>query len=82
MKIIGRKRKRRSIWITVDLYEVCLSYIIHFPLFYFMTILTPFPPTRFVISLSLGERSSEIIGQKDLIRKGKRRHMNGGGLSC
>ena len=82
MKISVKKRKRCSIRINLDLYEVCLSYIIYCLLFYFMTIITPFSPTRFVVSLPLGEKSSEIIGQKDLIRKGKRQHMNGGGLSC
>ena len=34
-----KKRKRRSIRIKVDLYEVCLSYIIYCLLFYFITIL-------------------------------------------
>ena len=34
--------------------------------FYFMTILTPFYFSRFLVSISLEERSSEIIGQKYL----------------
>ena len=45
IKLSGKKRKRCSIWIKVDLYEVCLSYIIYCLLFYFKTILTPFSPT-------------------------------------
>ena len=44
IKISGKKRKGRSIRIKVDLYEVCLSYIIYCILFYFKTTLTPFPP--------------------------------------
>ena len=44
IKISGKKRKRRSIRIKVDFYEVCLSYIIYCLLFYFMTILIPPPP--------------------------------------
>ena len=44
--ISGKKRKRRSIQIKVDLYEVCLSVIIYGLLFYFTTILTPFPPSQ------------------------------------
>ena len=35
-------RKGRSISIKVDLYEVCISYIIYCLLLYFITILTPF----------------------------------------
>ena len=42
IKISGKNRKRRSIWINVDLYEVCLSKIIYCLLFYFNTILIPF----------------------------------------
>ena len=42
INISGKKRKRCSIWIKVDLYEFCLSYIIYCLLFYFMTILIPF----------------------------------------
>ena len=59
IKLSGNKRKRHSIRIKVDLYEVCLSEIIYCLLFYFQTILTPFFfPARFLVSLSLGERSS------------------------
>ena len=78
INIIGKKRKRLSILIRVYLYEVCLSGIIYFLLFYFKTILTPFF-SRFLVSLSLGERSSESIGHKDLCWKRTREHMNGGG---
>ena len=67
-KISGKKRKIRSIRIKVDLYEVCISKIIYCLLFYFKTILTPFFPAILMVSISLGERSSEIIGHKDLIR--------------
>ena len=58
LKISGNKGKRLSIWIKVDLYEFCLSEIIYCPLFYFKTILTPFFSAIFLVSLSLGERSS------------------------
>ena len=75
------KRKRRSIRIKVILCEVCLSGIIYCLLFYFPTILTPFFSTRFMVSLSLGERSSESIGHNILSRKRTRQHMNGGGKS-
>ena len=46
LKLSGRKRNRRLIWVKVDLYEVCQSYFIYCLLFYFKTILTPFflPP--------------------------------------
>ena len=42
IKISGKKRKIHSIWIKVDLCEVCLSEIIYYLLFYFKTILIPF----------------------------------------
>ena len=52
IKISGNNRKRHSIRIKVDLYEVCLSKIIYCLLFYFMNILIPsFFPARFVVSL-------------------------------
>ena len=83
IKISGKKRKRLSIRIKVDLYEVFLSKIIYCLLFYFKTVLTLFFfPARFLVSLSLGERSSESIGHKDLSQKRTRQHMNGGGKSC
>ena len=79
----GNNRKRRSTRIKVDLYEVCISKIIYRFLFYFKTILMPFfCPSIFVVYLSLGERSSESIGHKDLSRKKTRQHMNGGRQSC
>ena len=43
LNLSGKKRKIRSIRIKVDLYEICLYYIIYCLLFYFKTILTPFP---------------------------------------
>ena len=66
-----KNSKRHSIGIKFYLCELFLSYIIYCLLFYFMTILTPFFD-RFVVSLSLGERSSEIIGQINLSCKRKR----------
>ena len=82
IKTSGKKRKRRSIQIKFYLYVVFLSRIIYFLLFYFKTILTPFFFARFLVSLSLAERSSESIGHKDLSRNSTRQHMNGGGESC
>ena len=83
IKLSGKKRKRLSIQIKVDFYEVCISYIIYCLLFYFKNILTPFtPPTIFQVSLSLEERSYESIGHKDLSRKRTRQQMNCGGKSC
>ena len=56
IKIILKKRKRRSIKIKVDFYEVCLSKIIYCLLFYFKTILTPFFPRQISgISLTRGK---------------------------
>ena len=82
-KISGKKRRIRLIRINVDLYEVCLSKIIYCLLFYFKTILIPlFCTAIFLVSISLGERSSESIGQKYLSCKRTRQHMNGGGGSC
>ena len=46
INLSGKKRKRRSIRIKVYLYEVCLSEIIYYLLFYLKTILTPFPPCQ------------------------------------
>ena len=43
LNLSGKKRKRRSIWLKVDLYEVCQSYFIYCLLFYFKFILTTFP---------------------------------------
>ena len=63
--IIGKKIKRRSIRIKVGFYEVCLSYIIYCLLFFYYYTNT-LSPAKFVVYLSLGERSSEIIGQKYL----------------
>ena len=56
LSISRNKMNWRSIRIKVDFYEVCLSYMIYCLLFYFMTILIPFFD-RFVVSLSIGERS-------------------------
>ena len=72
IKISGKNTKRVSIWIKVDLYEVSLSKIIYCLLFYFKALLTPFFFAIFLVSLSLGERSSESIGPKDLSQKRKR----------
>ena len=56
MKLSGKNRKRLSIWIKVDFYDVCLSYIIYCLLFYFKTILTPFFPRQISgISLTRGK---------------------------
>ena len=44
LNLSKKKRKRRSIRVKVDFYEVYLSYLIYCLLFYFKTILTPFPP--------------------------------------
>ena len=82
IRIIEKKRKRLPIRINFDLYEVCLSEIIYYPLFYFKTILTPFVFARFMGSLSIEERSSESIGQKYLSRKRIRQQINGLGISC
>ena len=79
IKISVNKRKRRSIFIKVDLYEVCLSVIIYCLLFYFKTILIPIFFARFLVSLSLGERSPESIGHKNLSWKRARQQINGGG---
>ena len=55
-KISGNKRKMRSINTSVDLYEVCLSYIIYFLLLYFMAVFTPFCFFRsFGISFNRGK---------------------------
>ena len=62
---------------NVYLYEVCLSKIIYCLLFNFKTKVTPFPPVKFMVSLSLGERSSESIGHKYLILKKEKIYMNG-----
>ena len=82
IKLSGKKRKIRLIQIKVDFYVVCLSGIIYCLLFYFQTIPTPFFSARFLVSLSLGERSSESIFHKDLSWKRIRQHMNGGCQSC
>ena len=82
IKISGNKRKIRSIQIMVYLYEVFLSGIIYCLLFYFKTILTPFFLAIFLVSLSLGEKSSESIGHNYLSQKSTRQKMNGGGQSC
>ena len=71
--------KRISIRTKVEFYKVCISYIIYFLLFYFMTILIPFLPARFVVSLSLGEKSSGSSGQNDTGRKREMIQINGGG---
>ena len=83
IKISVKKSKRRSIRIKVDFYEVCLSKIVYCLLFELLTILIPlFCPARFVVYLSLGERSSETFHQEGLSQKRTRQHMNSGGGSC
>ena len=81
-KISGNKSKRRSIYVNIGLYEVFISYIIYCILFYFITILIPFLPSRFVVSTSLWKRISESIAHKDLSWKRTGKHINGGGKSC
>ena len=71
IKIIVKKRKRHSIPINVDLYEVYIYFIFYFLLFYFMTILTAFF-VRFLVYLSLGGINSDSIGQNYLGLKSKR----------
>ena len=63
--ISGNNSKIHSIRVKIYLYWVCLYFIIHCPLFNIMTILIPFPPARFVASLTPGEMSSGIIGHKN-----------------
>ena len=53
IKISGKKRKRRSILIKVDFYEVCLSGIIYCLIFYFMTIPILFFFSRQICGISL-----------------------------
>ena len=43
LKLSGKKRKRRSIRVKFDLYKDFRSFFIYCLLFYFKTILTPFP---------------------------------------
>ena len=64
MNISENKRKKRSILIKVDLYEVCLSYIIYCLLFYFMTILTPFFTLQICGIYITRGMSSESIGKR------------------
>ena len=71
-----KKRKMFLIKVKFNLYEICLSYIIYCLLFYIMTILTPFFFSIFVAYLTLGERTSESIGQKYLSWKTTRIQMN------
>ena len=52
IKLSVKKRKRSSIGIKFDLYEVFLSGIIYCLLFYSQTILTPFPPSPDFLYLS------------------------------
>ena len=80
-KISGEKRKKCSIKTNADLYEVCLSCIIYFILFYFMNIHKLFTPAIFVVYLPVEERSLESIGQKYLSQKWTRQHINDGGKS-
>ena len=61
------KIKEERIRMKVDMYEICLYSIIYCLMFYFRTILTKLF-SRFVVSLSPGERISGCIGQKYLIQ--------------
>ena len=64
INLSGKKRKRRSIQIKVDLYEVCISGIIYCLLFYFPTILTSFFPRHISgISLTRGKKSRKYWPQ-------------------
>ena len=55
----------------VDLYEVCLSYIIYCLLFYIRNIPTPLFFAIFVLFLTTRARSSGSIVHKGLIQKVK-----------
>ena len=70
-KIIGKKRKRRSIRVNVDLYEVFLSFIIYFLLFYIMTILIPFFSDLWHLSHQ-GKVVQEVLATIIRVGKGKR----------
>ena len=59
-----------------------MSYYIDCFLYYIITILTYILFSRFVASLTPGERSSGSIGHKDLSHKRKSNTMNGGGQGC
>ena len=59
----GKKRKKRSIRLTVDFYNVCISYIICCLLVYIRTILTHF--------FTPGERSSGNICHTIRVRTGQ-----------
>ena len=60
-KISTKKRKRFSIRIKVFLMRFIYPILFIFFCSFFMTILIPFFPAIFVVSLSIEERSSEII---------------------
>ena len=58
--ISGKNKKGCSIRMKVNLYEVCLSYIMYCLLFHIMTILTTFF-SRFVAFLTQGEVIQELL---------------------
>ena len=79
--ISGNKSRKHSVRLRVDIYGVCLSYLIFYLIYDIVTILTPFF-ARFVTSLTPGARSSGIIGHQDLIQKRTSNKMNGLGKGC
>ena len=80
--ISGKKRKRSSIISKVNLYEVCafLFQILYYCYYFYVN--NYFPTSRFVASLTIGERGLGIIGQEYSSRRETRRKMSGGGQVC
>ena len=76
-KISGKKSKRNLIRPKVDLYKVFASLFQMIYYCYYFYTNTSFPSSIFVASLTLGERSLGIIGQKSSSCKETRRKMSG-----
>ena len=78
----GKKRKSSSYQSKVDLFEVCavLFKILYF--YFYLYTNTSVTSSRFVASLTLGEKSLVNIGEEDFFRRKTRINMSGGGRGC
>ena len=81
-KISRNKRKICSIRLNFDLYQVCLSYIIYFPIFLFYDYTNTLSPRHICgISITRGKEFRKYWPKWFKSEEGKV-HMNGGGRSC
>ena len=71
INISGKNKNKRSIWIQVYLYEVCLSRNIYSLRFHFMTILIPFFKPDLWYLYHYGRGVQKVLVKRVLVGRGK-----------